>query len=78
MFASRVTSYITLKDDISVNAFCGHEGDGNILTIDGFLTIYGSDDHLRKIAVTIIDYLNQGEEKESEDNECTTYRQQAG
>ena len=65
MFESRETSYITLKDDIRVSAFCSNDGDGNILTIDGFLTIYGDDDQLQKIADVIQGYLDRKEVKEA-------------
>ena len=75
MFESRVAGYMFLQGDIDVTALINSNG-GNLLTIDSHLTIYGSDDHLRKIAQTITDHLNQKEEKESVISECTTYQQQ--
>jgi hypothetical protein len=66
-----------LQGDIDVTALINSNG-GNLLTIDSHLTIYGSDDHLRKIANTIQDHLSRKKEKESDTNECTTYRKQAG
>ena len=73
MFESRVAGYMFLQGDIDVTALINPNG-GNLLTIDSHLTIYGSDEHLRKIADTIQNHL----ERKSDTNECTTYRKQAG
>jgi len=73
VFESKIAGYMFLKGDINVTAQIS-EGNGNLLTIDSHLTIYGSDEHLRKIADTIQNHL----ERKSDTNECTTYRKQAG